>query len=894
MLLGRSLEQASIGALLDSARSGRSGALILRGEAGIGKTALLDAAGDTDGFLCLRARGLETETEIGFSGLHDVLEPVIDGLAELPRPQADAIAAALSIGPTVPTERLAICAGVVGLLELASKLTPVVVTVDDAHLLDRASADALGFAARRLRDDRVAMLFAIREGEESSFATDRIPELRLTPLDEGSAEALLDRRVSPMTPAARSRVLALARGNPLAILELPIPTDSDPSTPAAVDAMSASGLLRRTFGRRIERLPSPTRTALAVVAASDGDDLRTVLAACRILAIEADAFAPAEEAGVIDVGNDSVAFRHPLVRAAAYAEAPPAMRRDAHRALAAAIVDGQTEERWAWHRALAALGPDEAAAGALETSASRSTSVSSRARALERAARLTRSGPARTRRLVAAALAAEEAGTLSIAESLATSARRGATDPMQVAEIDHLLGRVWTRTGEIHRAVDVLTTGATLIAAREPNRAALMLADAVEAAIDDLDRAEGIANEAVRLLKPGSPAEQLVTLRRGDIHGWRGEAEHARDSWRRAAALADPADPWSLRLAAEALFSAGMDAQAVAVARSAVELARERSALNALTQSLEFMAEADARRGRLRDGLDAVSEELDLVVALGQTREERFACVLAAWIEAALGLESACRTHAARAVELETQMGWQHPASDALGVLELGLGHPDVAVERFQLAIFDATRLGADAIAPRSMVPSYVEALVRVGRATEAKSIAMAYADVAERSGLPLAIALGRRCLGLAEGSVEHLEASIAILGEASNAYEQARTRLCLGELLRRRGKRAVASEILLAALRAFEEIGAHAWAERARSELSVTGVAIHRPSPSMVGDLTPQERNVARLVASGITNREIAERLFVTTNTVETHLRHIFQKLDVTSRTQLAIHFRD
>jgi ATP/maltotriose-dependent transcriptional regulator MalT len=496
--------------------------------------------------------------------------------------------------------------------------------------------------------------------------------------------------------------------------------------------------------------------------------------------------------------------------------------------------------------------------------------------------------------MVAAALAAEEAGNLKVAESLATTARRAVADPMQLAEVDHLLGRVWTRAGEIRRAVDVLTNGATLIAARDPDRAALMLADAVEAAIDDVDRAEVIATEAVRLLKPGGPAEQLVTLRRGDIHGWRGEAEHASDYWRRAADLADPTDPWSLRLAAEALFSAGLDAQAVDVARSAVELARDRSALNALTQSLEFMAEADARRGRLRDGLDAVSEELDLVVALGQAREERFACVLAAWIEAALGLETACRTHAARAVELETQMGWHHPASDALGVLELGLGRPDVAVEQFHKAIFDATRLAADAIAPRSLVPSYVEALVRVGRASESQSIAMAYADVAERSGLPLAIALGRRCLGLAEGSIEHLEASIAILGEASNVYEQARTRLCLGELLRRRGRRAAAGEILLLALRAFEEIGAPAWAERARSELSVTGVAIHRPSSTTVGELTPQERNVARLVASGSSNRQIAERLFVTTNTVETHLRHIFQKLDISSRTQLAIHFRD
>jgi DNA-binding CsgD family transcriptional regulator len=894
MLLGRSYEEARITALLESARTGRSGALVLRGEAGIGKTALLETAAATSGFLCLRARGLETESEIGFSALHDVIAPVIDGMPGLPRPQSEAIAAALSIGPAAPTERLAICAGLVGLLAIASENTPVLVIVDDAHLLDRASADALGFAARRLRHDRIAMIFAIREGEGSSFATDGIDELPLDPLDHESSDALLDRRAAPLTAAARSRVLALARGNPLAILELPIPGDVDPSTPAALEAVSTGGLLARAFGRRIERLPSATRTALAVAASSDDDDLQTVLAACRSLAIEADAFAPAEEAGVIEVGNDAVSFRHPLLRAAAYAEASPAVRRDAHRALAAALVDGQTEERWAWHRALAAVGPDEPAASALEASAGRSKSVSSRARALERAARLSRQGPARTRRLVAAALAAEEAGALPIAESLATAARRDAADAAQVAEIDHLLGRVWTRMGQTRRAVDVLTKGAALVAPRDQDRAARMLADAVDAAIDDLDRAEMIADEAVRLLQPGSSAEQLVRLRRGDIHGWRGEAERASESWRRAADLADPNDPWSLRLAAEALFSAGLDDRAVETARSAVQLARDRTALNSLTQSLEFLAQAEARRGRLRDGLDVAIEELDLVTALSQTREERYACVAAAWIEAALGLETACRAHAARAAELEARMGWSHSVSEALGVLELGLGRPDLAIEHFDGALVDTGRIGADAIAPRSWVPAYVEALVRVGRASESRPIAVAYAEVAEGSGLPLAIGLASRCLGLAEGSLDALEAAITRFGEIPNRYEEARTRLCLGELLRRRGKRGAAGVVLELALRAFEEVGAEAWSERTRSELALTGAPIHRVRTSTLRDLTPQERNVARLVAAGLTNRDIAERLFVTTNTVETHLRHIFEKLEVASRTQLAIQFRD
>jgi len=817
---------------------------------------------------------------------------VIDGLSGLPRPQSEAIAAALRIGPAAPTERLAIYAGVVGLLALASKHSPVLVIVDDAHLLDRASADALGFAARRLRHDRIAMIFAIREGEGSSFVTDGIDELPLDPLDNESSDALLDRRAAPLTAVARSRVLALARGNPLAILELPIRGDVDPSIPAALEAVPTGGLLSRAFGRRIDRLPSPTRTALAVVASSDDDDLRTIMAACRSLAIDTDAFAPAEEAGVIEIGNDTVRFRHPLLRAAAYGNVSPSARRDAHRALAAALVDGQTEERWAWHRALAAVGPDEPAASALERSAGRSKSASSKARALERAARLSRRGPARTRRLVGAALASEEAGALSVAESLASAARRDVADAGLVAELDHLLGRVWTRMGETGRAVDVLTTGAARVAPSDQDRAARMMADAVEAAIGDLDRAETIADEAIRLLQQGSSAEQLVRLRRGDIHGWRGQAQRASESWRRSADLADPDDPWSLRLAAEALFSAGLDDRAVRVAHAAVQLARDRSALNALTQSLEFLAQAEARR--LRDGLDAAIEELDLVMALGQTREERYACVAAAWIEAALGLETACRRHASRAAELGARMGLSWSASEALGVLELGLGRPDLAIEHFDRLVGDAGSIGADAIAPRSWVPAYIEALGRLGRASESRPVAVAYAEVAKSSRLPLAMGLASRCLGLAGGSVDGLEEAVARFAGIPNRYEEARTRLCLGELLRRRGKRAAAGVQLEAALRAFEEAGTEAWAERARSARALTGVPIYGVQTSRLPALTPQERNVARLVAAGLTNRDVAERLFVTTNTVETHLRHIFEKLGVTSRTQLAIQFRD
>src|SRR5262245_32849404 len=289
MLLGRAVEQARITTLLDGAAAGHSAALVIRGEAGIGKSALLDEAAARSGFQVLRARGVESESEIGYSGLHDLLAPIVDARSELPDPQAAAIGAAMSVGPQVPVEPLAICAGLLGLLSIASRRDPVLVVIDDAHLLDRASADAMGFAARRLRDDRVAVLLTIREGEASALATDGIPEMRLEPLDDDSAAALLGRRRRAVAGDASLAILALARGNPLAILELPPVAELDPGSPAATEAITAGGLLSRAFGGRIERLPASTRTALVVASASDDDDLRMVLTACRLLSIEPEA-----------------------------------------------------------------------------------------------------------------------------------------------------------------------------------------------------------------------------------------------------------------------------------------------------------------------------------------------------------------------------------------------------------------------------------------------------------------------------------------------------------------------------------------------------------------------------------------------------------------------------
>ena len=488
MLIGRDDEQRRIEGLIDDVRNRRGRALVLRGEAGVGKTALLEhAAGAASDFRILRSMGIESESELAFATLHALLHPLTAELESLPRPQADALRSALALGPSAPGDAFATFAGVLGLLVAAADRQPVLVVLDDAHLVDRSSAHALGFAVRRLRDEPVGVLLAIRDGEPSTFDTEGLPELVVTALGDDDARELLSGLARAASPEGFRRILELARGNPLALLELPTLVGPDaPTVDALRDPPRTSALLSRAFGRRIEGLPEATRTALVVSAAGDDDRLNLILRACGVLGIDARALDSAEAAGVVRVAGERLEFRHPLVRAVAYSDATPAVRRDAHRALAEALVDRQTEARWAWHRALAAVGPDEVAAGALELVGRRSTgrSSSAAARAFEQAAKLSVRDADRARRLLEAARAAEDAGRLEASAALADEAGRLTTNDLEAAEIAYVLGRATARLGEGGDAVEILTGAADRARAIDPERAALMLADAVDVAID--------------------------------------------------------------------------------------------------------------------------------------------------------------------------------------------------------------------------------------------------------------------------------------------------------------------------------------------------------------------------------------------------------------------------
>src|SRR5215204_4798237 len=391
MLVGREAERATIRNAIDAARAGRGGALVLRGEAGIGKTALLDdVVAHADAMTVVRTVGVESETELEFSALLDVCRPLLEHLTELPRQQADALRAVLGLGPAVALDRFATGAATLALLAAAAEVEPLLVVVDDAQWVDPESADALLFASRRLADDRVLVVFAVREGEERPFIAPGLASLRLEGLARDEAASLLARHAS-VPPGVAARLYEATGGNPLAMIELPALLSADQLAGAAPlqEPIPVGPSVEQAFAGQAAALPDDSRRALLVAAVSGTGEVETVMAALDALRLDAAALEPAEDAGLVSVLEGRLEFRHPLVRSAVYHAAPPSERRAAHRALADVLVGPARAEARAWHLAAAALRADEDAAQALEEACDRSCSHAARALALERAARLT-------------------------------------------------------------------------------------------------------------------------------------------------------------------------------------------------------------------------------------------------------------------------------------------------------------------------------------------------------------------------------------------------------------------------------------------------------------------------------------------------------------------------
>ncbi|WP_035847520.1 helix-turn-helix transcriptional regulator [Kitasatospora azatica] len=911
MLYGRAGEQAAVDALLDGARGGRSGVLVLRGEPGIGKSALLEYAAERAGaeFRVLRATGVEYEADLPFAGLNLLLGSGLDRLSALPAPQRRALEAAFGLADLDGdgaghghglNERLLSGLATLGLLAELATERPLLCLVDDAQWLDRASADALLLAARRLDREGVVLLLAARDGE-GGFTAPGLPELRPAPLDPSAAAELLAARAGgPENAGLRYRVLAEAQGNPLALTELPTALADEPAYREG--GVALTGRLRQAFLSQVARLPAPTRTLLLVAAAEESGDLTTVLRAAATLGAEIEALAPAEQSGLLRRTPDGrLTIRHPLLRAAVLEDARLDQKLATHRALGAVLRADGEEDRSSWHLALAATGQDAELAAALERAGRRATARaghSGAAAAFERAAGLAPDRETVTRCLALAAEAALDAAQAERAGALAVRAAELTEDPFLQAVLEWVRATAAFWRGdypEAHRLL--LTAAAREIAAPTAARALLLafhtawylgedqigevLAGLAALALPPEDALAPLVEQLIAAVRPvfgGPPAPRVLPL-----------LETA--GLARAAGADTPRD--LVQLCGAALVC-GRDAETHQLATELIAESRAVGAVGSLPTLLFFLAEAELFHGRHREAELSAAEGLALARDLGQPQWVSQLAALEAYLAALRGDTELVER---RAGEATAEAAWAARAAGtswaqwALAVHELAQGRVAEVVDRLAAHTAGPNRHHVSAV---RTVPDLVEAAVRLGRPERAAAAFERFQAWSGRSGGPdWTRALVLRCqalLGPAELAESGYLAALKLHEGTDRPFELARTSLLFGEWLRRDKRKTEARTRLRAALEVFERLGATPWAERARTELAAAGSAapVAAPAGPLAG-LTPQEEQIARLAARGLSNREIAAQLFLSPRTVGHHLYKAYPKLGIASRAELA-----
>ena len=900
MLLGRDRERQELDKLLATARTGHSAVLALVGEAGIGKTALLGYAEESAaGMRVLRARGIESEARVPFAALLELLRPTLGLLERIPPPQAAALEVALALRPGRPGDRFAVGAATLSLLAAYAEEAPTLVLLDDAHLLDAPSAESVLFALRRLLAEPIAALLAVRAGEPSLLDAADLPTLSVSGLDEDATASLL----ATMPRALSDRVHAATGGNPLALIELG--GDAARIEAAAIASpLPVPDEISRAFAGRAESLEEPVRRLLVLVAASDSGELPAIERAATALGLDMPELAAAEETGLVRVADGRVEFRHPLARAAIYAQAPPEQRRAAHRALAAALPDRDADRR-AWHLAAAALGTDERAAAALEQAAQRAGARSAyavAALAYERAARLTAQEPRRGPLLFAAAETAWSAGLGERALSLLDEAQAHEGDRRGLVAIEHLRGRIATRRGPVMEGHAILVRAAELVSDSDPDLAVTMLAEGVDACFfaGDARAMQRTAQRAAELLqaRASEQARFLAAITRGMALVFAGAGEDGIAAIREAVALAEGSQdlhedvqlmPW---LVMGPLWLREAQAGRVLVT-AAIEGARARAELGVLPWLLGRVARSHAATADWSTARIQYDEAIALARATGQDVELAAGLAGLAWLDARTGRQEECRAAAAEARALCDALGvalYDTWAVRALGELELALGRPDAAVALFEEV---EARLADLAIADPDLRPAaeLVDAHVRLGHREEAGVVAERLAAAAREKGQPWSLARADRCRGLLadDGFEACFEDALALHELTPDDFERACTQLAYGARLRRGRRRRRAREELRGALDTFAALGAEPWVALAQGELAATGETARRRDASTLDELTPQELHIAQLLAAGRTTREAAAALFLSPKTIEYHLRSIYRKLGVNSRADLA-----
>lgn len=904
MLLGRGPDQQLIDRLLAGARLGQSGVLALEGEAGIGKSALLDDAVERSGDMTvLRACGSSAETGVAFGALLQLLRPAVGLVASLPGPQLRALEVALALRDGEVGDRFAIGAACLSLLSGMGEDRPVLVVVDDAHDLDRPSAEAIVFAARRLFADRVGVLFALRPAYGGPVADAGFPVHHVGGLDVESAALLAARSTTaPLGIEQQRRLYHVTGGNPLALLEFArdVPTWERTSPVLPLPAPEA---VAQAFTRRLDEVSATARLLLLVVAVVDGDQ-RLASVVCERLGADPASLVDAETAGLVTLTPGRIVFRHPLVRSAVYGIASPELRREVHRAVADALPDADLERR-AWNLAEATVGPDGGVADLVGMAGQRLRqrgAYADAAAAFERAALLTSPGSQRgAERLALAAECAWLAGVPPRATALLDNALSLGPDSALLARVQGLQATVAARTGSLSAARTLFIEAAAEAQATDLDTAVLLLADAMCAAFFSAETRAGLEIvDGLERLMPGVTADRSrilgklaigigrVLTGRGGIDQVRlavAEFESAPDSW---------ADPGRVALLTMGpLFlresNAGRD-----LLRRAVEDCRGSASLGSLPLLMFHVARDDATTDRWATAEIGYDEAVRLARESGQTTDLAMCLAGLAWLHARVGREQDCRREADEAGRIcrEHDIGlgsvW---TAFALGDLELGLGHAAQAVRTFDAMTLLLDRLGVYDV-DLSPAPELVEALLRTGNRERAHAVAVAFSARAEAKGQPWALARAERALGSASPAAAaevHFERALALHGHTDDLFEVARSELAFGAMLRRERRKTDSRRHLVSALQSFEKLGARPWADQCAVEVAAAGGPVVRRGSGPRDVLTPQEQQIAVMLGEeGRTTKQAAAALFLSPKTVEYHLRHVYAKLGIGSRQEL------
>ena len=890
-LIGRVQECRLLEELVNDARDGRSRVLTVRGEPGMGKSALLEHAVESArGFQIARATGVESEMELPFAGLHQLCGPMLDRLALLPGPQREAVSTAFGLTTGRPPDLFIIGLALLSLLSEASEQAPLLCVVDDAHWLDRASAHALAFAARRLLADRVCLLFGVRHPAEYLSG---LPELVIDGLADNDARALLGSVPGvPIDERVRDRIIEETRGNPLALLEWP--RALSPAELAGGFGLPARltmrGQIEERFQRRFVALPAPAQRFLTVAAAEPPGDPVVVWRAAGRLGVRDEDASPAIDEGLIEIGT-RVRFRHPSVRSAVYAAAAADDRRAAHRALADVTDPATDPDRRAWHLALAAPAPDEDVAGELERCAGLAQArggLAAAAALLERSAALTLDASRRVERSLAAAGAHIEAGAPEAAASLLAIAGVGAVDEFTRARVDLLRGYAAASWGHTHEAADLFLSSAKRLERIDVRLARDTYINALGVAVGGTGLAK--AARAARAAPPsnGSSLDLLLDgLAMSTTDGPVAAAPVLRQALSALGtehhSIQDRARWIGQYQAAATLLWDHERFHLLGI--QAVDAARAVGDLRILPFYLDALAVANVFGGDLTTAAALVTEAESCIRATRSTHTPWAAAQIAGWN----GIQAEAETVIRHAITEAGATGHGvaiQIAEFASATLYNGLGRYDLALIAAQRGNRDLTHWSS-----HLTLHELVEAAVRSGETAVAAEALHQLVQSTQASGTDWARGVEARSRALLSAGDEadalYLEA-IERLDRSPVRSEAARAHLLYGEWLRRENRRVDARPHLRMAYEQLTTMGMEAFAERANRELGATGETVRKRSVETRFELTPQELQIARLAADGCTNGEIGSQLFLSARTVEWHLRKVFAKLGVSSRKEL------